>query len=33
MCMLSRFTHAQLCDPMDFSLPASSVQGILQQEY
>ena len=24
---------ATMCDPMDFSLPGSSVHGILQQEY
>ena len=30
VCMLSRFSHVQLCDAMDYSLPASSVHGILQ---
>ena len=30
VCMLSRFSHVQLCDPMDCSLPGSSVHGILQ---
>ena len=25
--------HLTLCDPMDCSLPGSSVHGILQQEY
>ena len=30
VCMLSRFSHVQLCDAMDSSLPASSVHGILQ---
>ena len=29
-CMLSRFSHVQLCDPMDGSPPGSSVHGILQ---
>ena len=28
--MPSRFSHIQLCDPMDSSLPGSSVHGILQ---
>ena len=28
--MLSRFSHVQLCNPMDCSLPGSSVHGILQ---
>ena len=28
--VLSRFGHVQLCDPMDCSLPGSSVHGILQ---
>ena len=28
--VLSHFSHARLCDPMDFSLPSSSVHGILQ---
>ena len=30
MCMLSHFSCVWLCDPMDFSLPGSSVHGILQ---
>ena len=30
VCMLSHFTHVQLCDPMDCSPPRSSVHGILQ---
>ena len=30
VCMLSQFSHVQLCDPMDCSLPGSSVLGILQ---
>ena len=29
-CMLSRFICLTLCDPMDCSLPGSSVHGILQ---
>ena len=29
-CMLSRFSHVQLCDPMKCSPPGSSVHGILQ---
>ena len=29
-CMLRCFSHVQLCDPMDCSLPGSSVHGILQ---
>ena len=28
--MLSHFSHVWLCDPMDCSLPASSIYGILQ---
>ena len=28
--LLSRFSHVQLCDPMDCSLPGSSVHGIFQ---
>ena len=28
--VLSRFSHVQLCDPMDYSSPGSSVHGILQ---
>ena len=28
--MLSHFSHVQLCDPVDYSPPASSVCGILQ---
>ena len=30
VCMLSHFSHIWLCDPMDSSLPGSSVHGILQ---
>ena len=30
VCMLSHFSHVQLCDPMEYSLPDSSVHGILQ---
>ena len=30
VCVLSRFSRVQLCDPMDCSPLASSVQGILQ---
>jgi len=30
VCMVSRFSHVHLCNPMDFSLPGSSVHGILQ---
>ena len=29
-CMLSHFSHVWLCDPVDCSLPHSSVHGILQ---
>ena len=29
-CVLSHFSHVQLCDPMDCSLPCSSVHGISQ---
>ena len=29
-CVLSRFSRVRLCDPMDCSLPVSSVHGILQ---
>ena len=28
--VLSRFSHVQLCNPMDCSLPGSSIHGILQ---
>ena len=28
--MLSHFSHVQLCDAMGYSLPGSSVHGILQ---
>ena len=28
-CMLSRFSHVPLCDPVDSSPPGSSVHGIL----
>ena len=30
VCVLSRFSCASLCNPMDFSPPGSSVRGILQ---
>ena len=30
MLLLSLFSHVQLCDPMDCSLPGFSVHGILQ---
>ena len=30
MCVLSHFYRVRLCDPMDYSLPGSSVYGILQ---
>ena len=30
MCVLSRFSCVQLCDPMDYSPPGSSVHGIFQ---
>ena len=30
VCMLSRFSHVWLCDSMDYSLPGSSLHGILQ---
>ena len=30
VCVLTHFSHVQLCDPMDCSLPGSSVHGILQ---
>ena len=29
-CMLSRFSHVQFCNLMDYSLPGSSAHGILQ---
>ena len=29
VCVLSRLTHVQLCDPVDGSLPGSSVHGII----
>ena len=29
-CMLSHFNHVQLCNPMDYSPPGSSVRGIPQ---
>ena len=29
-CMLSRFSHVRLCDPVDCSSPGSSVHGIFQ---
>ena len=31
--MLSRFSHVQPCDPMDCSLPGSSVLRSSRQEY
>ena len=30
VCVLSRFSRIRLCDPVDHSLPGSSVHGILQ---
>ena len=30
MCVLSHFSRVQLCSPMDYSPPSSSVHGILQ---
>ena len=30
MLLLRRFSHVQLCDPIDGSLPGSTVPGILQ---
>ena len=30
VCELSCFSRVRLCDPMDYSLPGSSVHGILQ---
>ena len=30
VCMVSHFSHVHLCNPMDLSLPGSSVHGILQ---
>ena len=30
VCSLSGFSHVQVCDPMDCSLPGSSAHGILQ---
>ena len=33
VCVLSRFGHVWLCDPIDCSPPGSSVHGIPQQEY
>ena len=29
--VLSHFSHVRLCNPMDYSLPGSSVHGILQE--
>ena len=29
-CVLSCFSHVRLCDPMEYSLPDSSVHGVLQ---
>ena len=28
--LLSRFSHVQLSDPMDYSLPGSSIYGVFQ---
>ena len=33
VCMLSHFSHLQLCNPMDSSLPGSSSVGFSRQEY
>ena len=33
VCMLSRFSHVRLCDPMDCTHQAALSMGILQQEY
>ena len=30
VCVLSHFSCVRLCDPMDCSLPCSSVHGVLQ---
>ena len=30
-CLLDHISHARLCDPMDCSLPGSSVHGISQE--
>ena len=30
LCVLSQFSHIQLCDPMDCRPPGSSVHGVLQ---
>ena len=30
VCVLSRFSHVWVCNPMDHSLPGSSVHGLLQ---
>ena len=30
VCMLRRFSGPTLCDPMDYSLPGSSLHGIFQ---
>ena len=32
-CMLSRFSHVQLCNPMDSSPPGSLSMGFSRQEY
>ena len=31
--MLKHFSHVQLCDPLEYRLPGSSVHGIFRQEY
>ena len=33
MCVLVAQLCLTLCDPMDYTLPGSSVHGILQEEY
>ena len=33
VCVLSRFSRVQLCDPVDCSLPDSSAHGCSRQEY
>ena len=30
LCVLNHFSHVRLCNPMDCSLPGSSVRGVLQ---
>ena len=32
-CVLSQFSCVQLCDTMDYNLPASSVRGFSRQKY